>query len=71
MKSDADVRIRSSLEPHVGEPAMGESELRALAARAHRLGVIVFLRVDLARLPWAERGIIEGAAKRLYGGSSW
>jgi len=62
-----DVRIRGSLEPHVGEPVMGEAELRALAVKALQAGVLVFVRADLARLPWHEQRVIEQAARRLYG----
>lgn len=59
--------IRGSLARHVGEPVMGESKLRALAAKALQAGVLVFVRADLARLPWHEQRVIEQAARRLYG----
>lgn len=62
-----DVRVRGSLEHTVGESPAGEAELRAMAARALKSGVILFLRADLEQLPWTSREIIEGEARKLYG----
>lgn len=60
-------RIRTSLDRVVGKAPATEAQIRALAADALRLGVIVFLRTDLDRLPWHSQQIIEAEAKRLYG----
>ena len=60
-------RPRSSLDRVLGRRATGEAEIRALAAKALREGVLLFLMTDLASLPWVERKIIEAAARRLYG----
>jgi hypothetical protein len=60
-------RPRTSLDRVLGRRATGEAELRALAAKALREGVVLFLTSDLAVLPWTERAIIEAAARRLYG----
>lgn len=62
-----DVRIRGSLERHVGEAPADDADLRAMAAKAWERGVILFLRADLQGLPWASREIIEAEAARLYG----
>lgn len=60
-------RIPTSLAKHVGQSPTSEGEIRAMAAAALNAGVIMFLRADLERLPWASREIIEAEAKRLYG----
>lgn len=58
---------QGSLARHVGATPLSEQELRALAARALRSGVIVFLKADLEKLPDMARLLIEGEARRLYG----
>lgn len=58
--------IRDSFGRHVGQAATTESQLRAWVAQARRLGVIMFLQVDLERMPPFERTVIEGAARQLY-----
>ena len=60
-------RLRTSLDRVLGEAPATESEIRALAAEALKIGVIVFLRSDLQRLPWHSQEVIEAEAKRLYG----
>lgn len=60
-------RIPSPLGRAAGKTAATEAELRELAVKAHREGVIVFLKADLARLPDWSRVVIESEAARLYG----
>lgn len=60
-------RISSSLDRVTGKAPTGEAELRAMAARVLKSGVILFLRADLEQLPWTSREIIEGEARKLYG----
>ena len=57
---------QGSLARHGGGAPLTDGELRALVARAHRLGVIVFLKADLERMPALQRTVIEGAARQLY-----
>lgn len=63
-------RPRSSLDGVQGKAPASEAKIRAMAAEALKSGVIMFLRADLERLPWAAREIIEGEARRLYGNGS-
>lgn len=60
-------RPRTSLDRVQPRPIATEAEIRAMAAAALKAGVIVFLRTDLAKLPWQAREIIEAEARRLYG----
>lgn len=60
-------RVRSSLDRVQGEAPATEAQIRAMAAKALKLGVIMFLRADLKRIPDWQRAIIESEAKRLYG----
>ena len=62
-----DHRIRTSLQHVTGKAPTDEATIRAMAAKALKSGVILFLRVDLERLPWSSREIIEAEARRLYG----
>jgi hypothetical protein len=58
---------RTSLQRHLGTSATPPEVIEALVRKARQAGVIVFLRADLERLPWASRELIETEAKRLYG----
>lgn len=60
-------RPRSSYDRVTGRSPTDEATIRAMAAKALQQGVILFLRKDLAQLPWASREIIEAEARRLYG----
>lgn len=61
-------RIRSSLGPRLGETAMTDDELRAMAAAAWRKhGVVVFTKQVLERMPDIARALVEGEARRAYG----
>lgn len=60
-------RPRTSLDRVQGRATASEPEIRAMAAEALKAGIILFLRVDLERLPWHAREIIETEARRLYG----
>lgn len=60
-------RPRSSLDRVTGRSPTSEASIRAMAAAALKAGVVVFLRSDLERLPWASREIIETEARKLYG----
>jgi hypothetical protein len=60
-------RIPTSLQRHLGTSATPPEVIEALVRKARQAGVIVFLRADLERLPWASRELIETEAKRLYG----
>lgn len=60
-----DVRIRGSLERAVGEAPMSPADLQRLVERAREVGVIVFLRSELDRMPDIARNLIEGEHRRL------
>lgn len=60
-------RVRSSLDGVQGREFASEAQIRAMATKALGQGVIMFLRADLQRLPWASREIIETEARKLYG----
>lgn len=60
-------RMRTSLDHVIGKSPSSESDIRAMAVKAREQGVILFLRADLKKLPWAAREIIEAEAARLYG----
>lgn len=59
--------MRSSLDRIKRNAPATDEEIRAMAAKALEQGVILFLRADLQRMPWASRQIIETEASRLYG----
>lgn len=60
-------RPRTSLDHVQGRSPTSEAAIRAMASKALKDGVIVFLVADLAKLPWASREIIETEARKLYG----
>lgn len=64
-------RPRSSLDRVLPKARTDEATIRAMAAKALQQGVILFLRADLARIPWTSREIIEAEARRLYGNREW
>lgn len=59
--------MRTSLDRVAGKSPTSEAEIRAMAAKAREIGVLLFLRSDLARMPWRTREIIEAEHSRLYG----
>lgn len=63
-----DVRIRTSLERHVGEAATSEGDLLRKAAAVFAQGRgIYFTPAQLNAMPEYSRRLIEAEAKRLYG----
>ena len=60
-----DVRIRGSLERTVGQAPMSSADLQRLVERAREVGVIVFLRSELDRMPDISRAMIEGEHRRI------
>ncbi len=60
-----EVRIRGSLERTVAEAAAAPAELQRLVERARKVGVIVFLKDELERIPDVARLLIEGEHKRI------
>lgn len=61
-------RPRTSLDRVLGEAAISERELRAMARRAWRdRGVVVFMPRDLEAMPDWARLMVEAEAARVYG----
>jgi hypothetical protein len=66
MNHHCDLRIRTSLQRHVGESATDLAEIERLARRAREsFGVVVFLPGDLDRMDAIARRFIEGEHKRI------
>ena len=60
-----DLRIRTSLQPHLGESPTEPAEIKRLVRKARAAGVVVFLRDELERMPDMARALIEGEHKRI------
>jgi hypothetical protein len=60
-----DLRVRTSLQPHLGRSPTEPEEIERLVRAARAAGVIVFLKAELERLPWQVQEIIEGEHKRI------
>lgn len=58
-------RIPTSLSKHVGDSPTDPAVLEHLVRRARALGVVVFLKSELDRLPDMSRALIESEHKRL------
>lgn len=58
-------KIRTSLQRHVGESPTDPAVIEHLVRRARALGVVVFLKAELERLPDMSRALIESEHKRL------
>lgn len=62
---DSEVRIRGSLEVHLGRSATDPAVIDALVRKARAAGVVVFLKGELERMPDMARAVIEGEHKRI------
>lgn len=58
-------RIPTSLQRHVGQSETPPEVIEALVRKARQMGVIVFLRNELDRLPDMSRALIESEHRRL------
>jgi hypothetical protein len=58
-------RIPTSLQRHVGEATTSPAEIRDLVRKARDVGVIVFLKDELERMPAIPRAMIEGEHRRI------
>jgi hypothetical protein len=59
-------RVARSAEcRHVGEAATDPAVIDALVRKARAAGVVVFLRVELERMPDMARAMIEGEHRRI------
>jgi hypothetical protein len=59
------VRINGSLQRHVGEASTAPAVIKNLVRKARSLGVVVFLKDDLEKLPSMSRALIESEHNRL------
>lgn len=60
-----DLRIRTSLQRHVGESATEPGDIAALVRKVREAGVVVFLRDELERMPDMALALIEGEHARI------
>lgn len=58
-------RIRTSLQPHLGQSPTEPEVIQFLVRQARAAGVVVFLKAELERMPDMARALIEGEHKRI------
>jgi hypothetical protein len=58
-------RIRTSLQPFIGNAPTPPEVIEALVRKARAAGVVVFLKAELDRMPDMARALIEGEHKRI------